>query len=213
VLQTISDREHSELAERAVAGDRAALEELLVLHCDALSRWLESRLPRRARGTLSAEDLLQQTLFQAARGISALEGRSTAAVGAWLVTIANHRLQDSLEAHDCQKRGGRWLRTGEAQVDSGGSVREFVVLLSDDGPSPSGAVAQTEAVHAVQAGLALLPEDQRRAVLSRYFEGKSLAETAAAMHRTPGAVRGLIDRAKRSLREALGRSSRWFSKK
>jgi DNA-directed RNA polymerase specialized sigma24 family protein len=50
-------------------------------------------------------------------------------------------------------------------------------------------------------------------VLTRYVEGKSLAETATAMRRSPAAVRGLVDRAKQSLRKALGRSSRWFAKK
>ena len=45
MLQSISDHEHSHLATQAAAGDRAALQRLLVLHCDAISRWLTSRLP------------------------------------------------------------------------------------------------------------------------------------------------------------------------
>jgi RNA polymerase sigma-70 factor (ECF subfamily) len=212
MLQSISDQEHSELAAQAVAGDRAALQRILVLHCEAISRWLESRLPGRVRGTISVEDLLQQTLFQGAQGIASLEGRSPAAVGSWLVAIAGHRLQDCLDAHDRQKRGGRWIRAADGDFGTS-SVQEFVAELADRGSTPSGALAQAEAVNAVQAGLALLPEDQRRAVLTRYFEGKSLAETATAMRRSPAAVRGLVDRAKQSLRAALGRSSRWFAKK
>jgi RNA polymerase sigma-70 factor (ECF subfamily) len=88
-----------------------------------------------------------------------------------------------------------------------------VELLSDHCPSPSKQVAAAEAVRAVQVGVATLPHDQRDAVVLRYFRGLSVDETAAKMRRTPGAVRGLVDRAKQSLRCALGNSSRWFSRK
>ncbi|MFO0901304.1 MAG: RNA polymerase sigma factor [Pirellulales bacterium] len=213
MLDSVSESAHAELVERAVGGDRAALQELLVLHCEPLETYLARRLPRRVQGVLGAEDLLQQSLHDAAHGISRLEGRSRAAVRKWMQSIARHRLADALEAHDCRKRGGGWGRAEAIPVGHTSSVKDLVAVLADRAPSPSGDLARTEAVHAVQAGLAILPADQRLAVLSRYFEGKSLEQTAATMRRSPGAVRGLVDRAKHSLREALGRSSCWFGKK
>jgi len=62
-------------------------------------------------------------------------------------------------------------------------------------------------------GIAALPSDQRDAIRTHLLEYKTLAETAAAMDRTPGAVRALIHRGKRQLRQFLGHSSRWLSKK
>ena len=62
----------------------------------------------------------------------------------------------------------------------------------------------------MQVGLASLPQSQQDAVRLRHLDGKSVAETAAALGRPPGAVRGLLQRARKSLRDALGRSSRWF---
>lgn len=212
MLDSVSESEHAALVERAIGGDRAALQELLVLHCEPVQRWIAGRLPLRLQRTLDAEDILQQALHHAAQKIGGLQGRSSSAVRGWLQSIAQHSLQDAVEAHDCRKREGRWTRRGEAER-SDSAVQAFVDVLTAHAPTPSGALAEQEAIHAIQAGLAVLPEEQRRAVLTRYFEGKSLAETATAMRRSPGAVRGLVDRAKLSLRSALGRSSRWFLKK
>ncbi len=58
-----------------------------------------------------------------------------------------------------------------------------------------------------------LPDDQREAIRLRYLSGRSLEETAAAMQRSPGAVRGLVQRAKQALRGAMVRSTLWLSKK
>jgi RNA polymerase sigma-70 factor (ECF subfamily) len=70
-----------------------------------------------------------------------------------------------------------------------------------------------EVVHAVQANVDDLPSDLRNVLRLRYFEGRSVEETAQQMQRTPGAIRGLLHRAKVALRSALGRSSKWFHNK
>ena len=70
-----------------------------------------------------------------------------------------------------------------------------------------------EAIQAIQVAIASLPDDYREAIHLKYMEGRSLEEVATQMNRSPGAVRGLIDRAKQKMRAAMGRSSRWFSKR
>ncbi len=62
-------------------------------------------------------------------------------------------------------------------------------------------------MRAVQNTIAQLPEDYRHAVQLRLLEGRSLEEVAEAMDRTPRAVQGLIDRAKKKMRADLGRLS------
>ena len=75
----------------------------------------------------------------------------------------------------------------------------------------SQSVARRELVHAVRAAVAGLPEEYREAIELRYFDGYSLDETAVLMGRTAGAVRGLVDRAKKQIRDSLGRASRFLS--
>jgi RNA polymerase sigma-70 factor (ECF subfamily) len=93
------------------------------------------------------------------------------------------------------------------------SVADLVEMLSAGDCTASQLVAGREAVRAVQVAMAGLSDDYRQAIRLRYLEGKSLAETAELMDRTPGAVRGLLDRAKDKMREALGRASLYLSTK
>jgi RNA polymerase sigma-70 factor (ECF subfamily) len=93
------------------------------------------------------------------------------------------------------------------------SLADLVDLLCDDTSTASAKAAEKEAIQAVQVGIACLPDEQQQAVRLRYLQGQSLAETANSLGRSPAAVRGLLYRAKLRLRDALGRSSRWFSRK
>ncbi len=56
----------------------------------------------------------------------------------------------------------------------------------------------------VQAAFDTLPEDYRQAIELRCFAGKSLAETASIMQRSPRAIQGLVDRGRKKMRAALG---------
>jgi RNA polymerase sigma-70 factor, ECF subfamily len=201
-----------ELLAAAVAGDRAALERLLLLHCERLSRRIAAALPTAARQGASIDDLLQQTLVQAIRDIGGLQSRTPGGFAAWLQTIADHRVQDFLRAEGRARR-----RVVQAAIPAAGSrsqsMLDLVAQLSDRGSTPSGNAAKSEVVQAVRVGLAGLPSAQREALQLHHLDGRSLDETAAEMKRSPGAVRGLLQRARQSLRETLGRSSRWFPRK
>ncbi len=84
---------------------------------------------------------------------------------------------------------------------------DLVEALSAGSHTPSGSVARHEAVAAVRESIDALPTDHRQAVKLHLLEGKSLKETAAIMERSPRAVQGLLDRAKKKMRDVLGRLS------
>ena len=200
-----------ELIAKATYGDRGALEELLLTHSARLSRYVAPRLPSSLRGVVGTEDILQQTFVQAFRDIGKFRQTTGRSFFAWLKAIAEHRLQDALKELRRKKRGRGYHQVhGLVDVDAS-SAADLVELLSDRHHTPSRLVAQREAVRAVQAGIAGLPDLQREAIRQHLLDGKSLAETAEAMNRTPGAVRALIHRGKQRLREALGRASWWLT--
>ncbi len=66
----------SSLVSRAVAGDRAALSQLLLLHFDDLHQHVESRISPRLQGLMRADDILQQTFLRAAQAIGDLRAAS-----------------------------------------------------------------------------------------------------------------------------------------
>ncbi len=200
-----------ELTAKAVSGDRPALQELLLAYTPRISRHIAYRLPASLQGILDVEDVLNATFIRAFRNIGQLKETSEAAFVAWLKAIAVNQLKDALKSLTRKKRGGDFKRVRGAAADQSGSMFDLVEALSDHGDSPSRVVARDEAVGAIRVGIASLPDDQRQAIRLHVLEGRSLAETAAAMQRTPGAVRALIHRGKQQLRDGLGRASVWLS--
>jgi RNA polymerase sigma-70 factor (ECF subfamily) len=200
------------LVAMAVAGDRAALERLLLAHYDQLAQRLGSKLPSRLQSTQAVEDILQLTFMQAFRDIATFEQRTDASFGDWLARIAENRLCDAIRQHDRPKHGGDLRRIEDVARDDSRILSLWDWIAADD-TSPASAAVRREALQALQVALAALPEDQRAAIQLQQLEGKSVDETAAALGRTPGAIRGLVHRGKLELVAALGRASQWLKSK
>ena len=173
-----------DLLAAAVAGDRAALERLLLLHCERLSRRIAAALPTAARQGATVDDILQQTLVQAIRDIGGLKSRSPGGFAVWLHTIADHRVQDFLRAEGRDRRRRVVQLVNLAPGSSSKSMLALVEQLSDHGSTPSGRAAKCEAVLAVRVGLASLPSAQREAIQLHHLDGRSLEETAAETGRS-----------------------------
>jgi RNA polymerase sigma factor (sigma-70 family) len=199
------------LVDAAVAGDCAALEKLLISHLPALERHIGRQMPTDARRELGAEDVLQDVLSQAFRDIKHFENREDASFLAWLKSIADHRLADALKRIGRKKRGGDFNRLSSADVAKTSAVATLIDIVCHDSHLPDDSAMQREAEVAMQVALASLPSNQREAIQARYLWNKGVDEIARDTRRTPGAVRGLIDRGKRKLAEAMGRSSRWLN--
>ena len=197
----------SQLVRHAKQGDQVALQQLLALHASALSQFISQRLSPSQNRSIDPEDILQQTLISVFRDIGRFEHRSDGALLAWLKTIAEHRLQDAIKGLKRVKRGGQMRQVRYAAPTESRSVAQLVELLSAGSHTPSRSVAGHEAVKAVQDAIQDLPEDYRQAVQLRLLDGRTLDETAAALDRTPRAVQGLVDRAKKRLRASLSRLS------
>ena len=89
------------------------------------------------------------------------------------------------------------------------SYHDLVEMLSAGSHTASRSAMRHEAVHALQLAIGELPEDYQQAVQLYLIDGKTLQETAVIMNRTSNSVQGLIDRAKKKMRGALGRLSRY----
>jgi RNA polymerase sigma-70 factor (ECF subfamily) len=209
----VTGENDAQLIARVGEGDQFALGELLLSHAPQLTAYLTPKLPSTLRSTVTVDDILQQTFIRAFRGIGQLEPLTPEAIQAWLKKIADHQLQDILKAHYRKKRGGHRQRVSRIGGPQDSSMMDLIELLSGCDRTASQVAARQEAIHAIQIGIAALPEDQRQAVRLHLIDGQSLAETAKAMHRTPGAVSALVHRAKQSLGEMMGRASTWLSTK
>ena len=201
--ESTSDRE---LLEQAVSGDQVAQQQLLLRYYDRLSDHVARKIPARFRGMISTEDVVQQTFLQVLRNISKFSLRNEHSLYAWIRTIADNRLTDTIRHFSYEPRATQLPAGRRAASVEQSRAADLVDLLSA-GHTPSRSVARHEAVAAVQDAMNELPVDYLQAIELRVFDGKSLAETAAIMQRTPRAVQGLVDRAKKKMRDVLDRLS------
>ena len=161
-------------------GDRRAFRALVEKYRGPLYRFILRQVGRPA----VAEELLQETLLRVYRAASTFEPR--AAVSSWLFRIAtNLCLNEAQSAHSRHEVAAEAPDVATTQAD------------------PAKALENKEVSVAVEAALAALPPQQRAAVQLVRFEGLSYAEIAEVLGVSVGAVDGLLQRARQTLRQQL----------
>src|SRR5437588_282100 len=165
---------------RARAGDEDAFRELT----DPYQRELQLHIYRIVGSAQDAEDVLQETLLAAWRGLEQYEGR--ASVRAWLYRIATNRCLNALR--DSGRRP-RELPAPTIRLPEPTRVGEPVWLepypdslldgLPDGAPGPDAIYDQKEAITVASVtALQLLPPRQRAVLVLRAVLGYSAAEVA-----------------------------------
>jgi RNA polymerase sigma-70 factor (ECF subfamily) len=129
-----------------------------------------------------AEDLTAQTFVAALEGLSRYRERGTFA--GWLFTIAARRLADQLR------------RRPAVPLDAAAD-------LPGSDPPPEVLVERAERMACLARTVRTLSPDRAQAVALHFFGELSLGETARVMGRSKVAVKSLIHRALRDLRERL----------
>jgi RNA polymerase sigma-70 factor (ECF subfamily) len=77
--------------------------------------------------------------------------------------------------------------------------------LADDGDAPEELALHTMQTEAVHVALLTLPDDQRDVIVLRFLAELDVAEVAAVLDVTPGALKARQHRALKALRRALAR--------
>ncbi len=192
---------------RATERDGDALEELLREFGPAIGR--ELAIDRRWQSSLDAEDVMQVTYLDAYLRVAMLRSRTTNSFRGWLARIAENNLRDALRALQRDKRpdgGGR----RRATRGGGSSAETLMGNLLDSDPTAGSVAAGREAVSRLRAALERLPASYRRVVDEVDLAERPVAEVAAELEKSPGAVHMLRSRAHDRLRELLGGRTRFF---
>jgi RNA polymerase sigma-70 factor (ECF subfamily) len=194
----------NEILARARAGDEDAFRELT----DPYRRELQVHIYRILGSLQDAEDLVQETLLAAWRGLGQFEGR--ASVRAWLYRIATNRALDALRAskrrpEDMQRMTGVPEPTRRAEPIW---LEPFPDALldgvPDDAPGPEAWYEAREAIAlAFIAGLQHLPEQQRAVLVLRDVLGFRAAEVADMLDTTEPSVNSQLRRARAAFETRL----------
>src|SRR5918995_1475698 len=154
--------------DRARAGDTDAFRELT----DPYRRELQLHVYRIVGSAQDAEDLLQETLLDAWRGLERFEGR--ASIRAWLYRIATNRSLDALRASRRRPEDLQRMTEPPEPTRRGEPVwlQPYPDVLSEDipdhAPGPDARYETKEAIAlAFIVGLQPLPPQQRAVVVLR----------------------------------------------
>lgn len=166
-----TDSEWVLLLQAANKGDAPAYQRFLTLVTPALRRFVRRALARANAAEAEAEDIVQEVLLVIhLKRQSWIDG---APVAPWLFTIARHKVIDFL------RRRGRRVHV---------PLDDFAEVLPADTEEPSLLGSD------IERHLESLTNVQRKVVRSIAISGASIAETAADLSMTPGAVRVALHR-------------------
>jgi RNA polymerase sigma-70 factor, ECF subfamily len=192
-----------ELVLRSARGDDSARQALLVRHRDRLRKMIGVRLDRRLLGRLDPSDVVQEVLIEAHEKLNDYLRDQPLPFYPWLRQIAWQRLVKIHQHHHARKR--RVTQEGPELLElPEDSVADLVERLAGSGTSPSRYALREELRHRVRRALGQLGERDREVLVLRYLEQLPLAEIAAVLGSTEGAVKSRHARALLRLQTILG---------
>jgi RNA polymerase sigma-70 factor (ECF subfamily) len=182
----VRSEEDSTVVDEARQGDPQAME-----------LFLESVTPRLLRFSLrlcgrveDAEDVVQESLLAAARGLSGFRGE--ASISTWLYSIARSF---------CIKKRRRKKSIAAVSLDSEAATESRGVPSTDRGPHE--ALESTRLGAVLEEAIGGLDPAHRDVLLLRDVEGLSAVETALTMGLSVAAVKSRLHRARASVRRKL----------
>lgn len=170
------------LVELARSGDAEAFGLLYDHYQPSVYRFLYYR----TRSVVVAEDLCSETFFRALRNMPSFRWQGKD-FGAWLMTIARNLATDHFKA-------------GRTRLEL---TTEDMGQHDDSTEGPENAVLASLTNEILLEALTKLPNEQRDCLIMRFLQGLSIAETAAALGRSDGAIKQLQLRGVRNLAKLM----------
>jgi RNA polymerase sigma-70 factor, ECF subfamily len=177
-------REHR-LVEAACRGENSAIEALYRTHFDTIFRYVLLRLGSPS----AAEDITSLVFLGMVKGLGRYRDEGKPFI-AWLYGIAQKQIA--------------FFQRGQSRAPSPVDL-DAATELAAQGAGPDATAERRELRAGIARALNKVPEGQREVIMLRYILSLSLAETAAAVGRTEGAVKQLQLRGLATLRDILGR--------
>lgn len=175
-----------QLLERALRGDRQALDEL----CRQEWRPVYGIIYQGVQNRAEAQDLTQEVFLRALKSLDRYQATG-APFRAYLGTIARNLLRD------------RWRRRSYPTADL-----DTVPEPPETNPGPEQLALASSDQQFIEEAFLTLQEDHQTVIRLRILESRSSSEVGEMMGRSPAAIRQLQRRALLALRAALREEAR-----
>lgn len=172
------------LVERAQQGDRAALEELYLIHFDRIYSYLHVSVGNRH----DAEDLTTQTFLKMLESIGRFRWQS-APFSAWLFRIAHNLAMDHFRARK------RWQ-----------PEEDVPEIPGSEEPSAEAEAMQSIGRESMMALIDKLSPEQQQVLTLKFVFNFANADVATILGKTEGAIKSLQHRALASLQKQVAQT-------
>ena len=167
---------------------------------DYLRRLARIQLGACPTGRIDPSDIVQQTLMEAFAKRDQFRGATSEEHAAWLRIILARNVADAVRAGPAKRDVSRERSLEQQMEESSARLGDW---LAREQSTPSEHAQRHEQADLLADALARLPENQREALVLRYWQGCSLAEISVSLDRGTTAVAGLLKRGLKHLREQL----------
>jgi RNA polymerase sigma-70 factor (ECF subfamily) len=185
-----ADREQATLPAEALlaaarGGSTAALGRLFEAVRGQMLTAVRRTLPGTLQAKLGVSDIVQDAVVDAQQGFPKFAGQTPAEFFAWLRSILNRRVVDSVRRYEVAQARTvrREMRLAELNHGDPGEA-----LAARQLP-PERSVIRREDAAALERAIALLPDDCRAVIRLRHWNGQSFSEIAVAVEKSEAAVR------------------------
>lgn len=203
---TAAKPDTEDLVEQAMSGDASARGTLLARHRERLRNMIACRLDRRLAARMDPSDVVQDVLAEADGKLDRYFRDRPLPFYPWLRELALERLMTLHRRHvQAGRRSVRREHKGLLAL-SDESLADLAERLAASASSPSRHILRQEERLRVHHALRQLPERDCDVLVLRHLEQLSVAETAAALQISPGAVKTRHVRALERLRRLLKKS-------
>jgi len=182
-LKALKKEADERLLIEAAQQDPAHFADLYEINFDRVYAYVVKRVGNRAE----TEDVTSEVFHQALANLKRFEWRGIP-FAAWLFRIAANLIAD------------RWQRSGREVADDAGQIESAQIKSGKLSPAE---IEEVERRATLFRLVDTLPVEQRRVVVLRFVEQKSIKEVAREVRKTEGAVKQLQFRALSSLRARM----------
>lgn len=188
-METLSLQEAS-LIEQSKAGNIESFEQLIAIHQKKVFN-----IAYRMLGNLEdANDVTQEALIKAYRGIKSFNGKSS--FSTWLYAIVNNACIDFIR----KNRKTNLIYLNQEYETEGGSYK---IQLDSNEDTPEELFEKKEVQRLVQESINKLNYDHRRAIILRDIQQFSYKEIAQIINCSEGTVKSRISRARNNLKAII----------
>jgi RNA polymerase sigma-70 factor (ECF subfamily) len=160
----------------------------------------QTQLQGKLRAKADVSDIVQQTMLQAHQARTQFRGHTSGEKAAWLRQILANVLASTARHYQRSKRA---ISREQSIAALEQSSLQLANLLVADGSSPSQGLRRDEDGQRIATAMLKLPDDQRSAILLKYWNDLSLKEIGQQLDRSPEATAGLLYRALKTLRKSI----------